>query len=147
MKLRETGTGLPPPSSRQDLIVENGWDVPIQGTFTQWESVPLLVEVSGIMLKEQKLTEKELRGYRQWLSELDEESRGEQGTSRQAMDPDLWRIFDPKGNIGRQIYESYTDEALLEAVVVTMDHRGISLGHISSVHSPGLFEAAVWKHQ
>ena len=38
----------------------------------------LLVEVSGIMLKEQKLTEKELRGYRQWLSELDEESRGEQ---------------------------------------------------------------------
>ena len=55
------------------------------------------------MLKEQKLTEKELRGYRQWLSELDEESRGEQGTSRQAMDPDLWRIFDPKGNIGRQI--------------------------------------------
>ena len=49
------------------------------------------------MLKEQKLTEKELRGYRQWLSELDEESRGEQGTSRQAMDPDLWRIFDPKG--------------------------------------------------
>ena len=43
------------------------------------------------MLKEQKLTEKELRGYRQWLSELDEESRGEQGTSRQAMDPDLWR--------------------------------------------------------
>ena len=76
------------------------------------------------MLKEQKLTEKELRGYRQWLSELDEESRGEQGTSRQAMDPDLWRIFDPKGNIGRQIYESYTDEALLEAVVVTMDHPG-----------------------
>ena len=47
----------------------------IQGTLTQWESVPLLVEVSGIMLKEQKLTEKELRGYRQWLSELDEESR------------------------------------------------------------------------
>ena len=76
------------------------------------------------MLKEQKLTEKELRGYRQWLSELDEESRGEQGTSRQALDPDLWRIFDPKGNIGRQIYESYTDEALLEAVVVTMDHPG-----------------------
>ena len=76
------------------------------------------------MLKEQKLTEKELRGYRQWLSELDEESRGEQGTSRQAMDPDLWRIFDPKGNIGRQIYESYTDEALLEAVVVTMDNPG-----------------------
>ena len=76
------------------------------------------------MLKEQKLTEKELLGYRQWLSELDEESRGEQGTSRQAMDPDLWRIFDPKGNIGRQIYESYTDEALLEAVVVTMDHPG-----------------------
>jgi hypothetical protein len=103
---------------------KNGWDVPIQGTFTQWESVPLLVEVSGIMLKEQKLTEKELLGYRQWLSELDEESRGEQGTSRQAMDPDLWRIFDPKGNIGRQIYESYTDEALLEAVVVTMDHPG-----------------------
>ena len=68
------------------------------------------------MLKEQKLTEKELLGYRQWLSELDEESRGEQGTSRQAMDPDLWRIFDPKGNIGRQIYESYTDEALLEAL-------------------------------
>ena len=30
------------------------------------------------MLKEQKLTEKELLGYRQWLSELDEESRGEQ---------------------------------------------------------------------
>ncbi|MFQ7453927.1 MAG: hypothetical protein ACLRNQ_23935 [Flavonifractor plautii] len=53
------------------------------------------------MLKEQKLTEKESRGYRQWLSELDEESRGEQGTSRQAMDPDLWRIFDPKGNIGQ----------------------------------------------
>ena len=76
------------------------------------------------MLKEQKLTVKELLGYRQWLSELDEESRGEQGTSRQAMDPDLWRIFDPKGNIGRQIYESYTDEALLEAVVVTMDHPG-----------------------
>ena len=38
----------------------------------------LLVEVSGIMLKEQKLTEKELRGYRQWLSELDVESREEQ---------------------------------------------------------------------
>ena len=33
------------------------------------------------MLKEQKLTEKELRGYRQWLSELDEESRGEQGST------------------------------------------------------------------
>lgn len=86
------------------------------------------------MLKEQKLTEKELRGYRQWLSELDEESRGEQGTSRQAMDPDLWRIFDPKGNIGRQIYESYTDEALLEAVVGTMDHPG---------HKPRLYQLSL----
>ena len=100
------------------------------------------------MLKEQKLTEKEAAGYRQWLSELDEESREEQGTSRQAMDSDLWRIFDPKGNIGRQIYESYTDEALLEAVVVTMDHPGHKPLDISAQpHSPGLFEAAVWKHQ
>ena len=77
------------------------------------------------MLKEQKLTEKELLGYRQWLSELDEESRGEQGTSRQAMEPDLWRMFDPKGNIGRQIYESYTDEALLEAVEMCIRDRRI----------------------
>ena len=99
------------------------------------------------MLKEQKLTEKELRGYRQWLSELDEESRGEQGTSRQAMDPDLWRIFDPKGNIGRQIYESYTDEALLEAVVGTMDHPAISTAVSAQPNTSGLFETALWKYQ
>ena len=76
------------------------------------------------MLKEQKLTEKELAGIPPVALRAGRGSRGEQGTSRQAMDPDLWRIFDPKGNIGRQIYESYTDEALLEAVVVTMDHPG-----------------------
>ena len=52
------------------------------------------------MLKEQKLTEKELRGYRQWLSELDVESREEQESSRQTVDPDIWRVFNPEGNIG-----------------------------------------------
>ena len=55
------------------------------------------------MLKEQKLTEKELRGYRQWLSELDVESREEQESSRQTVDPDIWRVFNPEGNIGRQM--------------------------------------------
>ena len=48
------------------------------------------------MLKEQKLTEKELRGYRQWLSELDVESREEQESSRQTVDPDIWRVFNPE---------------------------------------------------
>ena len=86
------------------------------------------------MLKEQKLTEKELRGYRQWLSELDVESREEQESSRQTVDPDIWRVFNPEGNIGRQIYESYTDEALLEAVVGTMDHPG---------HKPRLYQLSL----
>ena len=64
------------------------------------------------------------------------------------MDPDIWGVFNPKGNIGRQIYESYTDEALLEAVVGTMDHPGHKpRTYQLSPYSPGLFETAVWKYQ
>ena len=96
------------------------------------------------MLKEQKLTEKELRGYRQWLSELDVESREEQESSRQTVDPDIWRVFNPEGNIGRQIYESYTDEALLEAVVGTMDHPGALEVPIKRAGQPKDFEKG-WK--
>ena len=75
------------------------------------------------------------------------ESREEQESSRQTVDPDIWRVFNPEGNIGRQIYESYTDEALLEAVVGTMDHPAISTAVSAQPNTSGLFETALWKYQ
>ena len=70
-----------------------------------------------------KLSEKELAGYRQWLCELDEEAR-EPGGDLSEIDEEVWESFNPKGSVGVQIYESYSDDELLSFVLATMNHPG-----------------------
>lgn len=72
-----------------------------------------------------KLSEKQLSGYRQWLAELDAEAQ-EPGGDLRVCDREIWEYFDPKGEIGRQVYESYTDEELLDRLIETMRHPGRS---------------------
>lgn len=70
-----------------------------------------------------RYTQKELESYRQWLAELDEEAHGPGGDLRKR-DDDIWTIFNPAHWSGQQIYESFTDEELLDIVIRTMNHHG-----------------------
>lgn len=70
----------------------------------------------------QRLSERELEGYRQWLTELEEEMSDAPGLS-QRLDEDLTCYFWPEYSIGRQVYISFTDEELLERLVETMEGR------------------------
>lgn len=74
-------------------------------------------------LQNRELTQKELAGYRQWLSELDSEAR-KTGADLTDVDYEIWQYFDPETMIGKQIYESYSDEELISFVLATMDHPG-----------------------
>ncbi len=70
----------------------------------------------------QRLSERELKGYRQWLAELEEEMRDTPGLS-QRLDEDLTHYFSPEWPIGRQVYTSFSDEELLEPLLETMEGR------------------------
>ena len=71
------------------------------------------------------LTQKELDGYRQWLEELDEEAR-EPGGDLTKCDPEVWDTFNPKKSPGNDIYESFSNNELLDRMIVTMQHHGHS---------------------
>jgi hypothetical protein len=68
------------------------------------------------------LLPKQIAGYRQWLEELDEEALRMGGTT--ACDPEVWEYFDPRTSIGRQIYESFSDEELLNVLIRKMNQQG-----------------------
>ena len=70
-----------------------------------------------------QLTEKELNSYRQWLEELDEEAQ-EPGGNPQTCDKEVWEYFNPCGDIGAQIYNSFSDNELLEFLLKHMDKPG-----------------------
>lgn len=72
-----------------------------------------------------QLTAKQLAGYRQWLAELDEEAH-EPGGDPAFCDSEVWQDFDPNRPIGRQVYESFSDEELLDILLRTMDRPGHS---------------------
>lgn len=69
------------------------------------------------------LTEKELAGYRQWLAELAEEAL-EPGGDPTFCDEEVYPYFSLRTSCGRQVYDSYSDEELLEVLVRMMDHHG-----------------------
>lgn len=69
-----------------------------------------------------RLSQRELNGYRQWLAELEEEMSDTPGLS-QRLDGDLTLYFSPECPIGRQVYTSFSDEELLEPLVETMEGR------------------------
>lgn len=71
----------------------------------------------------ERLTLRELNGYRQRLSDLDEEAR-DPGGGLTRHDPELRQYFDPDTLIGRQVYESYTDEELLDILIRTLQQQG-----------------------
>lgn len=71
---------------------------------------------------ERVLSEKEVNGYRQWAAELQEESQQPGGSCR--CDPEVWEYFNPAFPCGKQIYESFTDEELLDVVLPTMERPG-----------------------
>ncbi len=70
----------------------------------------------------ERLTPRELNGYRQWLTELEEEMEDAPGLT-QGLDGDLTPYFSPAFPIGRQVYTSFSDEELLEPLVETMEGR------------------------
>ena len=71
---------------------------------------------------EAALSEKELKGYRRWAAQLQEESREPGGSC--SCDPEVWEFFDPAFSTGKQIYESFTDEELLDVMIATMNRPG-----------------------
>lgn len=71
-------------------------------------------------MKQNRLSERELRGYRQWLAELEEEMKELPELSRK-LDGELTGYFSPEYPIGRQVYISFSDEELLEPLVETME--------------------------
>lgn len=64
------------------------------------------------------LTPKEIQGYRKWLAELDEEAHSK-GGSCNICDAEVREIFDAQSDIGRQVYDSFTDEELLEIILAS----------------------------
>lgn len=70
-----------------------------------------------------RLTEQQLAGYRQWLRELNEEME-DAGGDPDGCDEELWEYFAPRSSTGRQIYESFSDDELLDLLIGTMDHPG-----------------------
>ena len=71
-------------------------------------------------MKQTRLSERELAGYRQWLTELEEEMEEVPGLSA-GLDGDLNGYFAPESPIGRQVYASFSNEELLEPLVATME--------------------------
>lgn len=71
------------------------------------------------------LSKKEILGYRQWLSELDEEAR-EPGGDLSRCDGEIWEQFDPVRLPGKEIYASFTENELLDKMIETMHHQGHS---------------------
>lgn len=70
-----------------------------------------------------RLSAEKLAGYRLWLAQLDEEAR-EPGGDLCVCDGDVWEIFNPRSAVGRQVYESFSDDELLDVMIRTMDHPG-----------------------
>lgn len=75
--------------------------------------------------RKEKLTDKQIEGYRQWLAELEEETL-ETGDA-DCFDKDIWEIFTPASPVGRQIYMSYSNEELLDCLLKTMEPPGYQL--------------------
>lgn len=75
--------------------------------------------------RKEKLTDKQIKGYRQWLAELEEETL-ETGDA-DCFDKDIWEIFTPASPVGRQIYMSYSNEELLDWLLRTMEIPGYQL--------------------
>lgn len=71
-------------------------------------------------MKQTRLSERELAGYRQWLTELEEEMEEVPGLSA-GLDGDLNGYFASESPIGRQVYASFSNEELLEPLVATME--------------------------
>lgn len=69
-----------------------------------------------------KLTEKELLGYREWLMELSQEA--EEHGDFNTCDEEVWEQFDPDSDAGSQVYQSFSDEELLDILIDTMDRQG-----------------------
>ena len=120
-------TGLSPPYSRQPLARLNLGGIPAKGRCSPAGKAGLLFDlvVMGMTVQEQPLTARQLEGYRQWLRELDAEAR-EAGGSLQECDSELERYFLPETRCGRQVYESFTDEELLDILIQTMERPGHS---------------------
>ena len=77
---------------------------------------PKIEQVETILL------EKELNSYRQWAAELQEEAREPGGSCN--CDSEVWEYFNPAFPCGKQIYESFTDEELLDMLLPTMEYPG-----------------------
>lgn len=82
--------------------------------------------MENVSIKE-KLSEKELLGYRQWLCELEEEGELD------SCDSDVWECFDPQSAVGAQVYRSFSDEELLDRLIATMGHQGRK-PHFDRIH-------------
>ena len=80
------------------------------------------MEHSHLVGYDPPLSEKELMGYRQWAAELQEEAREPGGSC--SCDSEVWEYFNPAFPCGKQIYESFTDEELLDILLPTMECPG-----------------------
>lgn len=78
------------------------------------------------MYAKQQLTKEALDTYRKQLAELDRARRQAGIPPSRPLETALWRQFDPKSQVGFQIYESYSDAQLLGFMLETMDHPGHS---------------------
>ena len=76
----------------------------------------------GVAPKLHKLTEKVLLGYREWLMDLGQEA--EESGNFNTCDEEVWEQFDPASDTGRQVYQSFSDEELLDLLIATMDRQG-----------------------
>ena len=72
---------------------------------------------------EARLTKRQIGEYKQWIAELAEEA-GQPGGDPDVCDREVWAYFDPRGAVGVQIYQSFSDEELIATLFPTMDHPG-----------------------
>lgn len=70
-----------------------------------------------------RLSKRELEGYREWLAELNEEAHMPGGDLSKC-DKDLHKYFDTQGYIGRQVYESFSDDELLDIMIPVLQVSG-----------------------
>lgn len=73
--------------------------------------------------KEPPLSQRQLKEYKQWIAELAEEAR-QPGGDPDVCDHEVWNYFNPRGRIGAQIYQSFSNEELIATLFPTMDHPG-----------------------
>lgn len=84
---------------------------------------------------EDRLTPKQLEGYRQWLAELEEEARAAPaGLNR--CDAEVWQYFRPDRPTGSQVYHSFYNEELLDILIGTMNRakRSPHFGKVYTVY-------------